>query len=102
MTNTDTNSANATTTAATATATSATVAGTATATGSLLEAALDTAAPHVKGLRKGKDPKKKAAQRRAAKALAYFTLASTALMVLAEPWLLIPVATLVLAISLWD
>ncbi|QKV90536.1 hypothetical protein HUT19_01050 [Streptomyces sp. NA02950] len=80
---------------------------TATATG-ILEAAPGTAAPHDKDSKKGedskknKDTKKNKAQWRAAKALAYFALIFTGLMVLAEPWLLIPVAALLLAISLWD
>ncbi|SDN27641.1 hypothetical protein [Streptomyces wuyuanensis] len=80
MTNTDMNSAT----------------GTATGTG-VLDAALAAAAPH------DKDPKKKGkARRRTAKTLAYLALISTGLLVLAEPWLLLPVAALVLAISLWD
>jgi hypothetical protein len=36
------------------------------------------------------------------RALAYFALVFTGLLVLAEPWLLIPVAALALAVSLWD
>ncbi|MFD4721941.1 hypothetical protein ACFWOY_14480 [Streptomyces sp. NPDC058423] len=69
---------------------------TATATG-ILEAALAAAAPY------GKSPRKKSKARRpTAKALAYFAVISTGLLVLAEPWLLLPVAALVLAISLWD
>ncbi|MFD7613054.1 hypothetical protein [Streptomyces sp. NPDC059828] len=62
-----------------------------------LEAAPGAATPHDKGTRK-----KRKGQRRAAKALAYFALVFTGLLVLAEPWLLIPVVALVLAISLWD
>ncbi|MFE9258559.1 hypothetical protein [Streptomyces sp. NPDC006879] len=50
----------------------------------------------------GKNSKKKTAGRRAAKALAYFALAFTMLLVLAEPWLLIPVVALLLAVCLWD
>ncbi|MFF3689662.1 hypothetical protein [Streptomyces sp. NPDC002187] len=87
MTNIDMNPATAT---ATATATAID-----TETG-ILEAAPGTAAPLHKGSKKNK------AQRRAAKALAYFSLIFTGLLVLAEPWLLIPAAALVLAISLWD
>ncbi|GGN95014.1 hypothetical protein GCM10011579_095140 [Streptomyces albiflavescens] len=68
----------------------------------ILEAASDAAAPHDKGAKKNKGEKKNKAQRRAAKALAYFALIFTGLLVLAEPWLLIPAAALVLAISLWD
>ncbi|MFF4397077.1 hypothetical protein [Streptomyces sp. NPDC001480] len=58
-------------------------------------------APHHKGSKKNTGTKNKA-KRRAAKALAYFALIFTGLLVLVEPWLLIPVAALVLAISLWD
>ncbi|MEU6706123.1 hypothetical protein [Streptomyces wuyuanensis] len=69
---------------------------TATSTG-FVEAGPAAAALHDNG------PKKKGkARRRTAKALAYFALISTGLLVLAEPWLLLPVAALVLAISLWD
>ncbi|MEU0398487.1 hypothetical protein ABZ208_38310 [Streptomyces sp. NPDC006208] len=67
----------------------------------ILETAPDTAALHPEGSKK-KGTKKNKAQRRAAKALAYFALIFTGLLVLAEPWLLIPVAALVLAIALWD
>ncbi|WP_432199070.1 hypothetical protein [Streptomyces sp. bgisy027] len=101
MTNNDTNPAAATATD-TLTATDA-----ATVTG-LPEAAPDTAAPHDKGatrnkgVRKDKREKTSTARRRTAKALAYFALIFTGLLILAEPWLLIPVAALVLAISLWD
>ena len=49
-----------------------------------------------------KGKKKNKAKRRAAKALAWFALVFTALLVLAEPWLLIPVAALTVAVSLWD
>ncbi|MEU5539130.1 hypothetical protein [Streptomyces sp. NPDC020362] len=66
-----------------------------------LEAAPCAEAPHHKGSKKNKGTKNKA-KRRAAKALAYFALIFTGLSVLAEPWLLIPVGALVLAISLWD
>ncbi|MER7443684.1 hypothetical protein [Micromonospora avicenniae] len=48
---------------------------------------------------------KKAARRsrrKVAKALLYAALAMTALLVLAEPWLLVPVALTVLALSLWN
>ncbi|WP_406209040.1 hypothetical protein OG331_46275 [Streptomyces sp. NBC_01017] len=58
--------------------------------------ATDTASKKNKGTKKSKT------QRRAAKALAYFALIFTGLAVLAEPWLLIPVAALMLAIALWD
>ncbi|MET8627317.1 hypothetical protein ABZW30_26790 [Kitasatospora sp. NPDC004669] len=66
-----------------------------------LEAATGAGAPHHKGSKKNKGTKNKA-KRRVAKALAYFALLFTGLLVLAEPWLLIPVVALVLAISLWD
>lgn len=68
----------------------------------VLEAAPGAAAPHDKGSKKNKGTTKKKARRRTAKALAYFALIFTGLLVLAEPWLLIPVAALVLAISLWN
>ncbi|MGW6737425.1 hypothetical protein [Streptomyces sp. NPDC055013] len=74
----------------------------------IVEAALDATAPHTKdskkytGLKKNKGTKKTKTQRRVAKSLAYFALIFTGLAVLAEPWLLIPVAALMLAISLWD
>ncbi|MFE5889668.1 hypothetical protein ACWCQZ_32595 [Streptomyces sp. NPDC002285] len=79
----------------------------------IVEAALDATAPHTKGskkytglkknnLKKNKGTKKSKTQRRVAKSLAYFALIFTGLAVLAEPWLLIPVAALMLAISLWD
>ncbi|MGF0174206.1 hypothetical protein ACQF36_27920 [Streptomyces sp. Marseille-Q5077] len=74
----------------------------------IVEAALDATAPHTKGskkhtgLKKNKGTKKSTTQRRVAKTLAYFALIFTGLAVLAEPWLLIPVAALMLAISLWD
>ncbi|WP_328929807.1 hypothetical protein OG429_38015 [Streptomyces sp. NBC_00190] len=58
-------------------------------------------APHHKGSKKNKGRKSKA-RRRVAKALAYFSLVFSGLLVLAEPWLLIPVIALVLAVSLWD
>ncbi|MEU2159296.1 hypothetical protein ABZ532_30540 [Streptomyces sp. NPDC019396] len=64
----------------------------------LLEATHGAAMPHDEGTRKNK----KKGRRRAAKALAYFALIFTGLLLLAEPWLLIPVVALVLAISLWD
>ncbi|MFI1368870.1 hypothetical protein [Streptomyces griseochromogenes] len=67
-----------------------------------LEAAPGTEALHHKGTKKNKGTKKTKARRRAAKALAYFALIFSGLLVLAEPWLLIPVVALVLAISLWD
>ncbi|MEU6218176.1 hypothetical protein ABZ845_11760 [Streptomyces sp. NPDC047022] len=95
MTNIGMNPATATaTTTATDTATETEV--------SILEAAPDAAAPHDKVSKKNKGTKKNKARRRAAKALAYFSLVFTGLLVLAEPWLLIPVLALVLAISLWD
>lgn len=71
-----------------------------------LEAATGVGAPHHKGTKKNKGTKNKGtknkAKRRVAKALAYFALIFSGLLVLAEPWLLIPVVALVLAISLWD
>jgi hypothetical protein len=67
-----------------------------------LEAAPVAEAPHHKGSKKNRGTKRNKAQRRAAKALAYFAMIFTGLLVLSEPWLLIPVAALVLAISLWD
>ncbi|QAY68736.1 SRPBCC family protein [Xylanimonas protaetiae] len=45
---------------------------------------------------------KKARRRRAAKVLAWTSLVVTGLFVLAEPWLLVPVLTFALALSLWD
>ncbi|MGW3039820.1 hypothetical protein ACWC9T_07145 [Kitasatospora sp. NPDC001159] len=66
-----------------------------------LEAATGAEALSHKGTKKNKGTKNKA-RRRAAKALAYFALIFSGLLVLAEPWLLIPVVALVLAISLWD
>jgi hypothetical protein len=45
---------------------------------------------------------KRKTRRRIAKALAWVAVAMTAVMVLAEPWLLLPVVTLVVALSLWD
>jgi uncharacterized protein YndB with AHSA1/START domain len=44
----------------------------------------------------------KVRRRRAAKVLAWTSLGLTALVVLAEPWLLVPVALVALALSLWD
>ncbi|MFJ3229830.1 hypothetical protein [Streptomyces sp. NPDC086787] len=84
-----------------------------TNTGTHTETATFTAllekAPHDKepkknkaDAKKGKGTKKGKARRRTAKALAYFALVFTGLTVLAEPWLLLPVAALILAISLWD
>ncbi|MFC8094277.1 hypothetical protein [Streptomyces sp. NPDC057301] len=64
--------------------------------------ATDTASKKNKGAKENKGAKKSKTQRRTAKALAYFALIFTGLAVLAEPWLLIPVAALILAISLWD
>ncbi|MEU2164147.1 hypothetical protein [Streptomyces sp. NPDC019208] len=94
MTNEDTNTASAAGTATTATGTAA---GTAAGTGVLDAPLAAVAAPHDKG------PKKQGkARRRTAKALAYLALISIGPLVLAEPWLLLPVAALVLAISLWD
>ncbi len=46
--------------------------------------------------------KKRKTRRRIAKALAWVSVALTAVMVLSEPWLLLPVITLVVALSLWD
>ncbi|MFG2126092.1 hypothetical protein [Streptomyces sp. NPDC048710] len=66
-----------------------------------LEATTDVGALHHKGTKKNNGAKNKA-KRRVAKALAYFALIFSGLLVLAEPWLLIPVVALVLAISLWD
>ncbi|WP_431903004.1 hypothetical protein [Nonomuraea sp. bgisy101] len=45
--------------------------------------------------------KKSKAKKRAAKSLLWFALLGTAVLVLAEPWLLIP-AALLAAIALWD
>jgi hypothetical protein len=49
-----------------------------------------------------KPAKKSKAKRRAAKGLAWFALLSTAIRVLAEPWLMIPAAALLVAVALWD
>ncbi|MEU8239415.1 hypothetical protein AB0C07_14325 [Actinoplanes missouriensis] len=46
--------------------------------------------------------KKRKTRRRVAKALAYLSLAVTAVLVLAEPWLLLPLITFMVALSLWD
>ncbi|MGR6921874.1 hypothetical protein ACU635_47160 [[Actinomadura] parvosata] len=46
--------------------------------------------------------KKHKARRRVAKGLAWFALLLTAVLVLAEPWLLLPAAALLAAIALWD
>ncbi|BAL93153.1 hypothetical protein AMIS_79330 [Actinoplanes missouriensis 431] len=46
--------------------------------------------------------KKRKMRRRIAKGLAYLSLAITALLVLSEPWLLLPLITFVVALSLWD
>ncbi|MER7505500.1 hypothetical protein AB0L05_37600 [Nonomuraea pusilla] len=51
---------------------------------------------------KGEPAKKNKARRRAAKGLAWFALLFTAVLVLAEPWLLLPAAALLAAIALWD
>ncbi|MFJ9870229.1 hypothetical protein [Streptomyces sp. NPDC101165] len=67
----------------------------------IFEAATGVGALRHKGTKKSKGRKNKA-KRRAAKALAYFALIFSGLLVLAEPWLLIPVVALVLAISFWD
>ncbi|GAA2390196.1 hypothetical protein [Nonomuraea africana] len=56
------------------------------------------AAPHEK---RGKAKKSKA-KRRVAKGLAWFALLFTAVLVLAEPWLLVPVAAMLAAIALED
>lgn len=45
---------------------------------------------------------RKTRRRRAAKILAWTSLGLTGLFVLAEPWLLVPVLTFALALSLWD
>ncbi|MFI5494209.1 hypothetical protein [Actinoplanes sp. NPDC051859] len=45
---------------------------------------------------------KRKGRRRTAKVLAWLSLAMSGAMVLAEPWLLLPVATMVIALSLWD
>lgn len=55
----------------------------------------DTTRTHVKD-------KKRKNRRRIAKALAWVSVALIAVMVLSEPWLLLPVITLVVALSLWD
>ncbi|MER7468294.1 hypothetical protein [Streptomyces sp. NPDC097981] len=76
--------------------------GTGTGTGTqTFEAVSGTEAAHHKGSKRNKGRKSRA-RRRVAKALAYFSLIFSGLLVLAEPWLLIPVIALVLAISLWD
>ncbi|MGW0807781.1 hypothetical protein [Nonomuraea sp. NPDC002799] len=49
-----------------------------------------------------KKQKKNKARRRVAKGLAWFALLFTAVLVLAEPWLLLPTAAMVAAIVLWD
>ncbi|NUW39591.1 hypothetical protein [Nonomuraea rhodomycinica] len=49
-----------------------------------------------------KPAKKNKARRRTAKGLAWFALLLTAVLVLAEPWLLLPAAALLAAITLWD
>lgn len=41
-------------------------------------------------------------RRRLAKLLLYISLAVSALMVLAEPWLLVPLLTAAVAVALWD
>ncbi|GAA0514235.1 hypothetical protein Ade02nite_89820 [Paractinoplanes deccanensis] len=46
--------------------------------------------------------RKRRTRRRIAKGLAYVSLAVTAVLVLSEPWLLLPVLTFVIALSLWD
>lgn len=69
---------------------------TTTATGLFEAVSLDKAA------NPKKNSKTSRARRRTAKALAYFSLIFTGLLVLAEPWLLLPAVALVLAISLWD
>lgn len=63
--------------------------------------ATDTATETMRNETVSKGTRKTKTQRRAAKTLAYFALIFTGLAVLAEPWLLIPVAALVPAISLW-
>ncbi|MEU8523577.1 hypothetical protein [Streptomyces sp. NBC_01216] len=68
----------------------------------LLEVAPGPEASHDKGTKKTKGTKRNKGRRRMAKALAYLALAFTGLLILAEPWLLVPVAVLALAISLWD
>ncbi|MEU6221679.1 hypothetical protein ABZ845_29885 [Streptomyces sp. NPDC047022] len=101
MTNIDMNPATATATATATTTAIDTTTGAGTGI-SILKAAPGAAAPHDKVSKKNKGTKKSKARRRAAQALAYFSLVFTGLLVLAEPWLLIPVLALVLAISLWD
>ncbi|MEV0718969.1 hypothetical protein [Asanoa sp. NPDC050611] len=46
--------------------------------------------------------RKRRTRRRVAKTLAWVAVALTAVMVLSEPWLLLPVITLAVALSLWD
>ena len=46
--------------------------------------------------------KKRKTRRRVAKALAYVALAVSAVLVLSEPWLLLPLVMFVAALSLWD
>ncbi|TVZ77339.1 hypothetical protein [Streptomyces sp. BK340] len=71
-----------------------------------LEAATGVGVLHHKGTKKDQGARNKGTKnktkRRLAKALAYFALIFSGLLVLAEPWLLIPVVALVLAVSFWD
>ncbi|MFF5217699.1 hypothetical protein [Micromonospora sp. NPDC000442] len=46
--------------------------------------------------------KRRKTRRRVAKGLAYVSLAITAVLVLSEPWLLLPLVMFVAALSLWD
>ncbi|MEU4830660.1 hypothetical protein [Streptosporangium sp. NPDC023615] len=49
-----------------------------------------------------KKPAKNRAKRRVAKGLAWIALIGTAVLVLAEPWVLLSAAVLLVAIALWD
>ncbi|MGP3921423.1 hypothetical protein [Nonomuraea sp. 10N515B] len=55
------------------------------------------------GTSEKKNKKKKSkTKRRMAKGLAWFALLFTAVLVLAEPWLLLPAGAMLAAIALWD
>jgi peptidoglycan biosynthesis protein MviN/MurJ (putative lipid II flippase) len=45
---------------------------------------------------------KRRRRRRVAKVLLYVSLIVTAVMILAEPWLLLPIGTAAVALSMWD
>jgi hypothetical protein len=46
--------------------------------------------------------RKRRVRRRVAKGLMWFTLVFTAILVVAEPWLLVPIVATLVALSLWD